>query len=181
MESLFIMRNKNLKLKIIPLSLMLVMSTAFSDDVILQNIEIIGGNEKAKTLPGSGHVVTKEQMQIELTDDINQVLKTVPGVYVREEDGYGLRPNIGIRGATSERSDKITLMEDGVLIAPAPYSNPSAYSFPTIMRMQSIEVLKGAPLLKYGPQTTGGVVNLLSTPIPATRSGRLSTFLGENE
>ena len=171
----------NLKLKILPLSLMLVMTSTFADDVILQNIEIIGGSERAKTLPGSGHVVSKEQMEVELTDDINQVLKTVPGVYVREEDGYGLRPNIGIRGGTSERSDKITLMEDGVLIAPAPYSNPSAYYFPTIMRMQSIEVLKGAPLLKYGPQTTGGVVNLISTPIPATRSGRLSTFLGEDE
>lgn len=175
------MKKINLKLKLLPLSLMLVITSTFSADVILKNIEIIGGNEKAKLLPGSGHVVSKNQMEVELTDDINQVLKTVPGVYIREEDGYGLRPNIGIRGATSERSDKITLMEDGVLIAPAPYSNPSAYYFPTIMRMQSIEVLKGAPLLKYGPQTTGGVVNLISTPIPATRSGRISTFLGENE
>ena len=107
------MKSVNLKLKILPLSLMLVMTSTLADDVILQNIEIIGGSEKAKILPGSGHVVTKEQMEVELIDDINQVLKTVPGVYVREEDGYGLRPNIGIRGGTSERSDKITLMEMG--------------------------------------------------------------------
>lgn len=131
-------------------------------------------------MPGSGSVIDSEQIQIEAANDINQLLKTVPGIYIQEEDGYGLRPNIGIRGATSERSSKITLMEDGVLIAPAPYSNPAAYYFPTTLRMHSIEVIKGAPLLRYGPQTTGGVVNLVSTPIPKDNAGNIRFSYGEN-
>jgi Fe(3+) dicitrate transport protein len=146
----------------------------------LEEVTIIGSREAAQNLAGSGSVVDFEQIQIESANDINQLLKTVPGIYILEEDGYGLRPNIGIRAATSERSSKITLMEDGVLIAPAPYSNPAAYYFPTAMRMHSIEVLKGAPLLRYGPQTTGGVINMVSTPIPDENTGAVNFAYGEN-
>jgi Fe(3+) dicitrate transport protein len=147
---------------------------------IIDRIRIVGSREDARRLSGTGAVIDSEQMQIEARTDINQLLKTVPGVYIREEDGEGLRPNIGIRAAAGGRSSKVTLLEDGVLIAPAPYSNPAAYYFPEAFQMQAVEVIKGAPLLRYGPQTTGGVINLVTTPIPAENSGRVLTTLGEN-
>ncbi len=146
----------------------------------MEEISIIGDQSDARQIAGSGAVIGAEQINIEAVTDINQILKTVAGVYIREEDGAGLRPNIGIRGATPERSEKITLMEDGVMIAPAPYTAPSAYYFPTAMRMSGVEVLKGAPLLRYGPQTTGGVVNLISTAIPEENSGRVQLIADEN-
>ncbi len=146
----------------------------------LEEITIVGSIDEARALAGTGSVVDTQQIRIEAATDINQLLKTVPGIYVREEDGYGLRPNIGIRGATSERSGKITLLEDGVMIAPAPYSNPSAYYFPTTLRMSSVEVIKGALLLRYGPQTTGGVMNMVSTPIPESNHGAVQFAYGEN-
>jgi len=145
----------------------------------LNELVIIGDASTAQTLPGSGYVVGNEQMETEVVTDIHKVLKTVPGVYVREEEGQGLRPNIGIRGDTAERSSNITLMEDSVLVAPAPYSNPAAYYFPTMKRMSGVEVLKGAPLLRHGPQTTGGVVNLISTPIPEERKGNIEAVSNE--
>jgi Fe(3+) dicitrate transport protein len=153
-------------------------NTAISS--VLEEVTIIGSREDARVLAGTGSVIDDEQIQVEAATDINQLLKTVPGVYIQEEDGYGLRPNIGIRGATSERASKITLLEDGILIAPAPYSNPAAYYFPTTSRMHTVEVLKGAPLLRYGPQTTGGVINMISTSIPEESSGRLSLSYGQN-
>lgn len=178
--------NINRKKKFKPSLLATAVTLAFSpvllqaQEVTLDKMVIIGTSEDAKQLAGSGAVVDSEQMETEVASDINQVLKTVPGVYIREEEGSGLRPNIGIRGATSERSEKITLLEDGVMIAPAPYSNPAAYYFPTTLRMSSIEVLKGAPLLRYGPQTTGGVVNMLSTPIPQETSGKATFSTGSH-
>ena len=143
-------------------------------------VTIIGSKLDVRKVAGSGAVIGDAQIAIEVSTDINQLLKTVPGVYVREEDGYGLRPNFGIRGATSERSEKVTLMEDGVLIAPAPYSNPAAYYFPTAMRLKGVEVLKGAPLLRYGPQTVGGVMNMITTAIPESNAGSVTLAASEN-
>lgn len=154
---------------------------AQANNHVIEEVTIVGTAEDARSLPGSSAVVGLEQIRIEAAGDINQLLKTVPGIYIQEEDGFGLRPNIGIRGATSERASKVTLLEDGVMIAPAPYSNPAAYYFPSTLRMQSVEVLKGAPLLRHGPQTTGGVVNLVSTPVPTEGSaGTFNLAYGQN-
>ena len=152
--------------------------SAYADSI--EEVTIIGNRENAQTLPGSAHVIDEQALlKFEYTD-INRMMRQVPGVYLQEEDGFGLRPNIGIRGAGAERSEKITLLEDGVLIAPAPYSAPAAYYFPTAGRMSGIEVLKGSSLLKYGPSTVAGVVNLVSAPIPEDSSGVFNVESGEN-
>ena len=165
-----------------PLSLsiaLITLATVSNSALAQEELLIIGSKEAARRVAGSGAVIGHEQLRLEAATDINQLLKTVPGIYIREEDGEGLRPNIGIRGATSERSSKITLMEDGVMIAPAPYADPSAYYFPTAARQTAVEVLKGAPLLRHGPQTTGGVVNLVSTPIPQENQGAVNVSTDE--
>ena len=132
----------------------------------LDEITIIGHRRDPADIPGSVHVVGQEELQAFLQSDVMRVLRTVPGVYIQEEEGFGLRPNIGIRGSGLDRSARVALLEDGVLIAPAPYSAPSAYYFPTQRRMHAIEVLKGPSSVAVGPKTTGGAINLISTPIP---------------
>ena len=134
--------------------------------ISLQEFEVIGSKENVFTLPGSGMYLETEDFINLQHDDINRMLRQVPGVYIREEDGYGLFPNISLRGVDTTRNGKLTIMEDGVLTAPATYSAPSAYYTPTAGRMSGIEVLKGSSQINYGPHTTGGVINYISTPIP---------------
>src|SRR4029079_18956776 len=82
-----------------------------------ETIEIV---ERAP--PGAKSTISRDVLERAETDDLHKVLAGTAGVYVRDEDGYGLRPNIGMRGASADRRSKVALMEDGVLIAPAPYS-----------------------------------------------------------
>lgn len=144
----------------------------------LEEVLVTGGKEAIETLTGSAHLL--DEFALEQFDyaDINQVLAALPGVYIRQEDGYGLRPNIGLRGVTSERSQKITLMEDGVLIKPAPYSAPSAYYVPNISRMSAVEVVKGSESIKFGPNNVGGAINLATQPVPSVSSGFVDVSLG---
>ncbi|MEM7079754.1 MAG: TonB-dependent receptor [Pseudomonadota bacterium] len=140
-------------------------STA-STDQITEEIVVVGIFEEPDRVTGSAHRVDEELLEVFRHDDVGRVLNFIPGVYTREEDGFGLRPNIGLRGGSSDRSQKVALMEDGVLFSPAPYSAPAAYFFPLTARMVGVEVFKGPSSIEFGPQTIGGAINLVSAPIP---------------
>jgi len=146
----------------------------------IDTVTIIGHKTSVADIPGSAHVIDSDALDVFNETDILRVLRTVPGVYVQEEEGFGLRPNIGIRGSGLDRSARIALLEDGVLIAPAPYSAPSAYYFPTQRRMHSLEILKGPAAVVIGPRTTGGAINMISTPIPDDTGGTIDVRIGKH-
>ena len=153
---------------------------SFAEEVSIEVVEIIGSEEDAKEIAGSASVITEEELEVYEYTDIHKILSNVPGVNFRPEEGYGLRPNISIRGTYADRSGKVTLMEDGVLIAPAPYASSSAYYFPTAGRIAGVEVLKGPAAISQGPYTVGGAINLLSTPIADESGGLINQELGQD-
>ena len=172
------------KLSLMSLALLPIVSAAQDQTtvpLVLEGISVVGDKaEDLYTATGSAHRVEQETLEKDEYDNINRVLNDVPGIYIRGEDGYGLRPNIGIRGTTTERSQKITLMMDGVVMAPAVYSAPSAYFFPQVSRMVGVEVVKGPAAITHGPATVGGAVNLITRPIPGKASGGLDAAIGSN-
>ena len=146
--------------------------------IYLDPISIVENPQNVKNHTGAGSVITPGELQQFNPTDVNRALRQEPGISIQVEDGYALRPNISIRGTASERSARITLLEDNVLIAPAPYAAPSAYYFPTFGRINQVEILKGPAAITHGPYTVGGALNMVSTPIPLTREGRWRTEYG---
>ena len=174
---------KHLKLSILTLSVIAAVSVSNvqaedDNETYLERLQILGSNQKLRKETGSATLIDEVQLEKFNFDDIARILYNVPGVNIREEDGFGLRPNIGIRGATPERSRKINILEDGVLIGPAPYSAPSAYYFPMLPKMTAVEVFKGPGAIKFGPNTVAGTVNLVTRNIPEDSEGMIDVSVG---
>lgn len=131
-------------------------------------------------MPGSGTTISLDQIRTHSHSDVNRILGRVPGVFIREEDGYGLFPNISIRGVDPNRSAKVMILEDGIPAAPAPYSAPDAYFSPNAARMSGFEVIKGSSQVVYGPHTTGGAINYISVPIPEQETFYLKQLFGSD-
>lgn len=153
---------------------------AADDKQDIEHISIISHHDKLRKEAGSATLLSEAQLAEYEYDDIHRILSNVPGVNIREEDGYGLRPNIGFRGVTPERSKKITIMEDGVLIGPSPYSAPAAYYFPVPTRMTAVEVFKGPAAIKHGPQTVAGALNLVTRQVPEFTEGGIDVAVGSD-
>ena len=138
----------------------------------LVGIRVIGAPADAMTrFAGSVAVRAAAELAAIRPLSANDVLRTVPGVHVQEEEGLGLRANIGVRGLDPDRSRTLLVLEDGVPVALAPYGEPELYYSPPIERMDRLEVIKGSGSILFGPQTVGGVINYVTAAVPATPGG----------
>jgi Fe(3+) dicitrate transport protein len=147
--------------------------------ILMPRVDVVGSRDEMSTIPGSATVIDQETLKESRVFDVQEALRKAPGVHVRNEEGFGLRPNIGIRGLNPTRSTKVTLLEDGVPLAYAPYGDNASYYHPPIERYDRIEVLKGVEQLFFGPQTIGGVINYI-TPVPPEPFGGFVSLAGGN-
>lgn len=147
----------------------------------LPAVEVIGRPEALGEIPGSGSILDSETLTQSRVFTTNEALRKVPGTLVRDEEGFGLRPNIGIRGLSPTRSTKVLLLEDGIPFTLAPYGDNGAYYHPPVDRFDHIEVLKGSGQILFGPQTIGGVINYVTPSAPTRRGGLLTLAPGNRD
>ena len=142
-------------------------SPLMAKEIELPSINVIDRQEgEASSIPGAIDIISPEEMEMIQPASLQDALKIVPGVNARDEEGYGAIPNIGIRGLSPNRSTKVLILEDGAPIQPSLFLSNASYYSPPVERISSIEVLKGATGLRYGPNTIGGVINYQSkTPL----------------
>ncbi|MEP3588911.1 MAG: TonB-dependent siderophore receptor [Marinobacter sp.] len=124
--------------------------------------------ESEKTYTGARTVVEKDQLQNSGALNLEDALRPVAGVTVLDETGTGILPNIGVRGLNPLRSERLQLLVDGYPIAIGPYSNVGVSLFPvTLPSLEVVDIVRGGASVHYGPNNVGGVVNMVTTPIPA--------------
>jgi len=122
--------------------------------------------ESAHALAGSAARLDEEALRVMAPITVKEALRRTPGVNVIDEDGFGLKLNITVRGLNPRRSSRTLLLEDGMPIQPAPYADPSAHYYPPLGRVEKLEFLRGAGQVLHGPQSVGGMVNFVTRAAP---------------
>ena len=148
-------------------------------EVSMPQIEILTQRDRILSkVPGSVAVLDFRSIQKIAPIHGNELFRKIPGLNVVDEEGAGLRINIGVRGLDPDRSRNVLVLEDGIPVALNPYGEPELYFTPPIDKMTTVEVLKGSGQILFGPQTTGGVVNLISANPPEKESSTLRLRVG---
>lgn len=129
-----------------------------------------GLETSARTFPGARTLVEREAIENSGAAAIGEVMRRIPGVQVTDNSGTAgssISLNIGIRGLTGRYSPRSTVLLDGVPLAVAPYGQPQLSFAPTSLEnIDSIDVVRGAGAVRYGPQNVGGIVNFKTRAIP---------------
>ncbi|CAM3597014.1 TonB-dependent receptor family protein [Vibrio aquimaris] len=137
--------------------------------------------EDVKEYPGARNILTQDQIKKTSALSIDSALQSVPGIKVQDETGTGVLPNISVRGLKASRSGYAQFLMDGVPLTLAPYGHTGQSIFPaTMATLDRIDIVRGGAAVQYGPNNVGGVINLVTKPIPhqwqTEISNRLTVF-----
>lgn len=167
------------------LGLLLATSPALSQDnqpVQLQALQVAGdwlgdaNEEVIRTHAGGRGAIRQDQFEQNGASTVTEALRSIPGVQAPPPNGTGSGDsalNVGIRGMTARLSAGGTnILLDGIPLANALYGQPETSLAPVSLGMlQAIDVVKGGGSVRYGPGTSGGVVNFVTKDIPTSPYG----------
>ncbi len=123
-------------------------------------------------------LIVVQRMDIERSQarSVEEVLRNVAGVDVRQRGALGVQADISIRGGTFEQT---LIMIDGVKMID-PQTGHHAMNIPlTLDDIERIEVLKGPGSRQYGPNAFNGAINII-TRRHTRPSARIQAMGGEN-
>ena len=139
-------------------------------EVTLGDLEITGSLAPLTTGQGVRvvTVLTRDEIQAAPVQSVNDLLKLVTGVDVRQRGPIGAQTDVGIRGGTQEQ---ITILLNGINICD-PQTGHNTMDLPcNVADIVRIEVLEGPAGRVYGTQSLMGAINIV-TSLPATTASQ---------
>ena len=134
--------------------------------------------EKVLDHAGARTIVERARIEETGSSSLRDVLRLVPGVQVQDSNGTGgsdVSLNIGVRGLTARLSPRSYVLMDGVPVSYAPYGQPQLSLAPVSLgNLESVDVIRGAGSVRYGPQNVGGIINFVTRAIPKTFAAEAS-------
>ena len=155
-------------------------ATAAAAEAALDSVTVTGNwldgdmssAEKVLEHPGARTIVERERIQESGAATLREALRLVPGVQVQDSNGTGgsdISLNLSVRGLTARLSPRSYVLQDGVPVSYAPYGQPQLSLAPVALgNLDSIDVVRGAGSVRYGPQNVGGIINFTTRAIPKT-------------
>ncbi len=108
-------------------------------ELSMPQIEILSHRDRVLSkVPGSVAVIDFRSIQKIAPVHGNELFRKIPGLNVVDEEGAGLRINIGVRGLDPDRSRNVLVLEDGIPVALNPYGEPELYFTPPIDKMTTV-------------------------------------------
>jgi Fe(3+) dicitrate transport protein len=147
----------------------------------LKEVSVTSTGIKGETrdVPGTVSFIDNRQIQESGAQNVGQIITRVPGVNYLDEDGRGLKPNIGLRGLDPLRNRNLLVLIDGKFpIGMTYYGDPASYYMTPVQQIERIEVIKGASPVLYGGYSVGGVINMITRKGKSTPGVRADLSYG---
>ena len=127
----------------------------------LEEVEVSASRSPLSELEAARPVIvlSRKDISSRAIHSINDLLKYVVGVDVRQRSGFGVQTDISVRGGTF---DQITILLNGVNINVASTGHLSA-DFPiAISDIERIEIIEGSASRVFGTQSLTGAINIVT-------------------
>lgn len=131
---------------------------------------------------GSRNVFGPVQVRETGAREINDLVQQIPAISTRPYNGgEASAPSFSMRGLPDDGlTEYVNVLVDGVPAGPMPYGWTAFSFFPiTPDRVLAVDYIRGAHAVRYSPNTVGGVLNFLTTPIPETPSATTRGTFGD--
>jgi len=150
---------------------------ATAEDDLIEKVDSLAGIEVTGSLAplttGQGvrvvTVLTRDEIQAAPVQSVNDLLKLVTGVDVRQRGPIGAQTDVSIRGGTQEQ---VAVLLNGINICD-PQTGHNTMDLPcNVADIVRIEVLEGPAGRVYGTQSLMGAINIVTSLPTAAAQGQ---------